>query len=387
VSINGPDSGVRWAGGATTLVRRALWIFLLMCGAWAQPLFRGVGPLGSWVSNGYWEMRVSRVDTIDSFARYDKLSWGQPLPEAHRQFVQKKVFESNQWVLLVHLEARNPSRGPKQLGRATPNFRLRSTHAQQASCSSYNEGISMDCLRGGMPEKVTLPPGGSARGTLVYYLPRPSQATALFFTALRHSQDGESESLVLQLSPTLKTGAAPAVPARIPEPKGKVRSGKGPLGAWVSNGAWQMRISGMATVNTFEEYAALPWTVRFEEGDKAKHLNYMRSHVFGDGKHVVLVRVQALNVSDQKLAFGQDSPTWQLGTNQPRPLGVGLHHQGVAMWNLTGGMPQKTLVNAKGRAEGILVFFVPTDCSPKGLYFTTLVHSPHGPSESLFLDL
>jgi hypothetical protein len=344
--------------------------------------------LGSWVSNGYWEMRVSRVDTVDSYANYEKLPWGRPLTEQHREFVQKRVFQDNKWVLLVHLEARNPSTEPKLLGRSTPNFRLRSTHAQQASCGSFDEGISMDCLTGGMPGKVTLPPGGSARGTLVFFLPRPSQATALFFTALRHSHDGESESLVLQLGPALKAAKAEGVPARIPEPqKSPVHSGKGPLGSWVSNGAWQMRISGVTTLETFEEYAALPWTVRFEEGDKAKHLKYMRSKVFGDARRVLLVRVQGRNVSDQKLAFGQSSPTWQLAIDQPRPLGVGLHHQGVAMWNLTGGMPQKTLVNPKQEAEGILVFFIPSGCSPKGLYFNTLKHSPHGPSESLFLQI
>jgi len=334
-------------------------------------------------------MRVSRVDTVDSYAGYEKLAWSQPLPEKHREFVKMRVFQSNKWVILVHLEVRNPSREAKLLGRSRPNFRLRSTHAQQASPGSYDEGISMDHLTGGMPEKVTLAPGASTRGTLVFFLPRPTQATALFFTALRHSHDGESESLVLQLAPAgLKAANPGEVPARIPEPeKAPIYSARGPLGAWVSNGSWQMRISGITTVETYGEYAALPWTVRFDEAAKAKHLQFMRSKVFGEARRVLLVRVQGRNVSSQKLAFGQASPTWQLATDQPHPLGVGQHHQALAMWNLTGGMPQKTLVNSKGKAEGILVFFLPSGCSPKGLYFNTLKHSPHGPSQSLFLQI
>ena len=349
------------------------------------------GPAGSWVSNGSWTLRLRQSREISSLADYRGLRWREDPGEAHFQQVQKIVFGRGKKVVLLDIEFCHPGKGAKPLGRAIPNWRLRSSDASQVGLGDSHLNQALDALESGLPKRVEVPAGKALRFSLLFFLPQVSRPTDLFFTSLRHSHDGESESLVIKLKKPAARAQVPLVampaPARGAGSAANPHQGRGPAGHWVSNQHWCLRLSGRSTIETIEAYRQLPWNQRTSPDKLEEHLNYVQSRVFQKGQQVLLLQIQARNLNTKKLGLGQSQPSWKLVTDQKRPLGVALHHQALAMWSLPGGMPREDLVNPKATSAGILVFFLPSTWQPRYLTFSSMRHSPHGETDSLQLQL
>lgn len=367
---------------------------------WDKP-HRGEGPLGECVTNGHWTLKVGPVTYVDSLTDYEKLDWkafeaGQR--EAHLKFLKESVFAKHQRVCLVTVEAKNLSGEPRDFGMTSPAWRLRCDDGQTFAPSTHNQLVAMRHLKTGMAKDAPLGGGKTGKGTLVFFIPDYDQAGALFFESLRHSHDGESQSLVVnigkvkgpqgkgQQNATVFSAPAKGKPGSAEKPL----EAKGPAGSWVSNGHWQIRISALADVTTMQEYEQLPWTKRLTSEDGQKHFDYMKKYVFRNDKkrqHVVLVTLEAKNLTADKLHFGVSQPNWRLSASDGKERGSGLHNQVVASWALEGGIPRDTLVNAGAGSGGTLVFFLPEGVTPEALHFTALRHSEHGETGSLRLLL
>ncbi|MGE0487774.1 MAG: hypothetical protein AB7S38_01020 [Vulcanimicrobiota bacterium] len=369
-------------------------------GGWDKP-HRGEGPAGECVTNGHWTLKVGPVAYANDLAEYEKLDW-KPFEagkrEAHMKFLKESVFGKHLRVCLVPVEAKNLSGEPRDFGVTSPNWRLRCDDGQTFAPSTFNQLVAMRHLKSGMPKDAPLGGGKTGKGTLVFFIPDYDQAGALFFESLRHSHDGETQSLVVNIGKVKspkgqgqQNATVFATPAKgKPGSAQKPLEAKGPAGSWVSNGHWQMRVSKLADVTTMEEYEKLPWTKRLTSEDGQKHFAYMRKYVFQDGKkrqHVILVTLEAKNLTSDKLHFGVSQPNWRLTASDGKERGSGLHNQVVASWALEGGIPRDTLVNAGAGSGGTLVFFLPVGVTPESLHFTALRHSKHGETASLQLLL
>lgn len=356
----------------------------------AEKVLFAAGPPGQWVSNGSWTLKLVKVREINSLAEYRGLRWKQ-LPDAqHFQQVEKGVFGRGQKVVLLEVDFCHPGKGAKPLGRAIPNWRLRSSDASQVGLGDSYLNRALDALEGGLPQRVEVPAGKALRFSLLFFLPQISRPTDLFFTSLRHSHDGESESLVIKLESPKALGrvalvASPA-PARGAGSASSPHLGQGPAGHWVSNRHWCLRLAGRSTLDSIEAYRKLPWNQRTTSDKLEEHFQYVQSRVFEKDQQVLLVQLQGRNLTQKKLSWGQSQPGWKLVTDQKRPLGVALHHQALAMWSLPGGMPREDLVNPGATSGGILVFFLPRTRQLRHLTFSSMRHSLHGESDSLRLQ-
>lgn len=395
-------------------MRKLLVIFLsLIAVAAAKPdgtlehPYQPSGPQGKWVTNGHWTMRLTEVRHVSKMDDYLALPWTDKLAgetkAKHLEFMKKRVFGAKKQVILVTVEAKNLG-DVKDFSREGPLWKLRTDSSSTGGAGAHNEGVAMNCLEGGMPSKGKLKTGKIGKGTLVFIVPDYAYATTLFFESLRHSRHGETQSLVLKIDKP--AGAKPKMAKReflIPVPLvddvnktgswKKPYKGKGPLGAWVTNGHWMMRVVATGEVKDLKTYEGLPWTKRMDAETAKKHFNYMKKYVFKAKKNkkmkrVFMFTVEAKNLNDRAMDFGVGSPPWKLKvSNAKKPIGTGLHNQLVGIWCLQGGMPKKTLLKKNGgKGKGTLLFFLAEDQVPENLYFKTLKHSKDGETGSLVIE-
>lgn len=364
------------------------------------------GPQGSWVTNGHWSMKLHSVKAVDSLDAYLALPWTGGLKgekkSAHLDYMKERVFGAKKQVILVDLEAKNLG-DVRDFSRGSPLWKLRTDSATTVGPGIHHQEVAMDNLKGGLPSKGKLKNGETGRGILVFHVPDYAYPTTLFFESLRHSKHGETQSLVLQISApadakplkSQKGSFLTSLPTvEDPKKKGSWKlpyQGKGPLGAWVSNGHWMIRITAVGDVLDQESYLKLPWNKRMDEKTRKKHFSYTEKHVFVSKKNrkkqrASFLKVEAKNLNDQKMEFGIGSPPWRLKvSNREKPVSTGLHHQGLAIWCLEGGIPKKTILNKGAKGDGILMFYLSEDEKPLELYFDTLRHSKHGETGSLVI--
>lgn len=390
-------------------MKRLLILFLLLtlpvsadpAGTLKDP-FKKEGPQGSWVSNGHWNMRLLEVKRVTQLENYLKLPWTHKLQgetrSEHLKYMKERVFGAKKQVVLITVEANNPG-DTRDFHRDVPHWKLRTDSATTGGPNSHHEGVAMNCLEGGMPIKGKLKNGETGRGTLVFHVPDYAFPTTLFFEANRHSVHGETQSLALRVAPPTgakKLNPATSFPPSIetvedPAQAGSWKKpfrGKGPVGAWVSNGHWMMRVTAVGEITNQADYEALPWNKRFDNETREKHFRYSQRSLFKPGKRVYFLTLEAKNLNDKIMEFGVNNPPWKLGvTGRENPISTGLHHQQLAIWCLEGGMPKRTKLNKGGKAKGMLLFFLKANEKPEKLFFKTNRHSPHGETGSLTIDL
>ncbi|MCA9797650.1 MAG: hypothetical protein KC910_37830, partial [Candidatus Eremiobacteraeota bacterium] len=236
------------------------------------------------MTNGYWTIKVGPVVYADSLAEYQKLDWKGELEASHLKFIKESVFGKHLRVCLVPVEAKNLSTEPRDFGRDSPSWRLRCDDGQTFAPSTHHQLLAMGQLKSGMGKSAPLAGGQTGQGTLVFFIPDYDQAGALFFESLRHSHDGETQSLVINIGRVKgpkgqgqQEATVFASPAKgKPGSAAKPLKGEGPAGSWVSNDHWQMRVAKLADVTTMEDYEKLPWTKRLTSEDGQKHFDYMR---------------------------------------------------------------------------------------------------------------
>lgn len=345
-------------------------------------------------------MRVKRLTYIESLPTYQALSWSGELSADHLRYLDERVFQDQKKVVLVTVEAKNLNARVMDLGQASPSWRLRCSDGQTLTSGLHNQVVAMRMLTGGMPLSSKLAPGKSAEGTLVFFVPDQTTARALYFESVRHSRDGETQSLVLKLD----EGSAPtkSVPVGqitdFPLVQDPTKPGgwkapltqAGPAGSWVSNGAWMMRLLRVNRIDTMAEYEALPWTDRLGPKERDSHFAYMTKYVFIQGakrQRVLLVTLEAKNLTGKKIHFGMTQPNWKLECSDGKIEASSVHNETLANWCIKGGMPQDALLDRDAKTQATLVFFLPVEAEPRALFFETMKHSQHGESKSLILSL
>ena len=163
------------------------------------------GPLGAWVSNGNLGGRVTRVQEVTDLESYTALPWSDrltaDLSRKNFDFVERRVFRQGKKVVLVTLEIKNLNAKKIKLGLDRPSWVLRCEDQRQGRFSGHHEVVATEGIQGGMPRGTLLNPGGSVTGIMVIFIPDNASPRLLTFTSGRHSDYGDTETLVWMLTP------------------------------------------------------------------------------------------------------------------------------------------------------------------------------------------
>lgn len=346
-----------------------MFLVLLTATAVADPaVHANLGPLGEWVGNGRWSVKVHGLEPVKSFQAYRQLKWVGST-QAHFDKVSKLVFDKGGTAWVLEVEFENLGKAPQSIGHEAPMWFIRCDDGQEVVHRGVEHQDSSRLLEGALPGAASVAAGGKLRGKLIFFLPQDRSPRLFSFKAPGRVEKvaGKTESLAVTLAD--KSAAGKTLKAAFPK------------AAWHDNGVWKLRLTDYRSIDSMAAYRALPWQDRLSPEQAAKHFDYVERNVFGKGGKVALVRVEFKNLSDKKLEMGYESGlTWSLVDPQGKALRLAGVYQQTIPWNLVGGMAKKNLLNPKARGEGYLGFFVTRGVTPKTLRFEPLnaVQRHHG---------
>lgn len=318
------------------------------------------GPVGEWLSNGKTRLKVWKVTTVESLTDYQKLAWKSSFTgkqrDQHFDFLERQVFAKGGTVALVDFGLENSLGQTMRFGHQAPMWTLRLDDGQQLRFKGVHQQLAARELQGGMPPEVTLKNGQKTRQTIAFFLPKERSPRAFYFDApsVMETKFGAGESLVCVLSKG--SSASSTLADNLKQD-------------WQSNDLWKMRLLGMHLVKDAQAYAGLPWNDRLSAAEREKHVDYVKRNVFAKGGQVVLLKLEAKNLTDSRQAFGFTTPFWRLRCNRDQELALNGVYQQTLPWALEGGMPKATSLNPKATAAGWMGFFLPAGHDPQSLTF------------------
>lgn len=343
-------------------MRKILTCLLLLVGvAWADP-HANIGPKGEWITNGRWLMKVESVKTATDTKQLMALGWhkgiASPKGQEFVDQVDRLVFSKKGTFVVLDVSFKNPTSGSQKLGYTMPPWYIRCDDGQEVHNAGAIAGGAATYLNNHLPKMEPVAPGKTLRGKLTFVLPAERSPRLFFFKASPTIEKiaGKSETLVCRLEAAKASGASPLKHNR-------------PEAAWQSNSLWKMRLVDVRYVESAKAYRALPWTDRLSGERRDKHFSYVERNVFNKGGRVLLVTVQAKNLSDGKVKIGYELPFWRVQTKAGKSLRLAGVYQQEMGWSLAGGMPKATLLNSNATAGGTFGFFLPKGAQPEALDF------------------
>lgn len=364
-------------------MRRYLWFFFLCCGiAWAEP-HANIGPIGEWVANDRWHMKVEKVTTVDDMSAFLKLPWtkgiASPKGQKYVDQVDRLVFSKKHRVCLIDVSLKNIGTGSQKIGRHMPPWYIRCDDGQEVRNTGAVSDGAIAFIGDPLPKLGPVKAGATLRGRMVFVLPKAREARLFFFKAPAASVEkfaGKSETLVARLTDKKLTKVAPLKVAH-------------PDAPWQSNGKWKMRLTDSRTVKSLAAYKALPWGPRLTGEAKTKHFSYVERNVFNKGQTVLLVTVEAKNLTGKKAKIGYEIPSWEVKCANDKSFRLAGVYQQTIGWALSGGMPKNTLLNPNAIAGGTFGFFVPKNHKPQTLDFQVIrtLQKTYGESGSISFKL
>jgi hypothetical protein len=194
-----------------------------------------------------------------------------------------------------------------------------------------------------------------------------------------------------------------AAPAQQGTEKNPYKS-RGPMGAWVSNGKWMMRVTRVEYVADYAAFQKLPWSPRLTAAKRQEFLPYFEAELAEkQDQKLALITVEAINLTGAKAEIGTQWPIWcvrcddgvesRFGGVSRRQFTdvdtIGQERARQVSWFLKGGMPSSDKLNPKGRTGGIIAFFIPSYAKARLLFFrwAGTNDSTWGKDESLVIQL
>lgn len=337
----------------------------------------------SWASNGMWDIRLVKVQTVTNLKDYQALPWTDKMTggvrDKHMTHARRAVFDKEKKVTLLTIELKNKSGGSHKVGANLPYWRVRCQDGQEISSNHSFMQQATTLLEGGMPREEMLAPGKVQRGTLAFYIPDFTDVNILFYRSRGHLSKhfGESESLVLKVNPKKVTGGKAVVGAS---------NSKQP---WVSNKLWKMRVTKAREVTSYQDYLKLPWNDRMTGSKRDKHLKYVKGNVYGKEKKLVLLSVELKNLHDTPQKCGVGRPYWFVSLSNGKDQSNNHSFTRQVSFLLTGGLPQETRLNSNDTVRGDIAFFIPAGVSVQSLSYKAQGHigKSFGKSKSIVLPV
>lgn len=343
-------------------MRRVLTCLCLLAAvAWAEP-HANIGPKGEWITNGRWLMKVESVETATDKSQLMKLNWtkgiASPKGQEFVDQVDRLVFSKGGTFVVLDVSFKNPTNGSQDMGYTMPPWYIRCDDGQEVHNAGAIAAGAATFMNEHLPASKAVGKGETLRGKLTFVLPAQRSARLFFFKASPTIEKvaGKSETLVCRLEAAKAQAVEPLKPNR-------------PDAAWQSNPFWKMRLVDVRTVDTAQAYQSLPWTDRLAGERREKHLSYVERNVFDKGGKVLLVTIEAKNLSQAKVKIGYELPFWRVNCKDGSSLRLAGVYQQEVGWSIAGGMPKATLLNGNASTGGTFGFFLPKGAQPETLDF------------------
>lgn len=357
---------------------RVLFLLFLSTSLLGAEPATNIGPKGSWVTNGRWQLKVNEVRVADGSQEFEALPFSEKIAgnagKAYQDQVERLVFGKGQRLLVVDLSLKNVGSGAQKIGFDTPSWIVRCNDGQESRTTGVICLGARDFFTQPLQKFGAVGPGKTVQGAMAFVLPANTSPKLLFFKTSRSMEkfSGKSESLVSRLAAPLTSTAKALVPQR-------------PNAEWKQNGKWKMRLTDARLVKAPSSYRALPWGERLKGEELEKHLSYVERNVFAKGGSVLLLRLEAKNLSEGKAKIGYEVPFWQVVDASGKVQRLSGVYQKQIGWALVGGFPKNTRLNSNAVAVGHMGIFLPPGFDAKELTFQVpkSLEKVYGRSESL----
>ena len=333
-----------------------LFMALLMSWAGAEP-HKNLGPQGEWVSNGRWLLKVEQFRIADDNSQFLALPWTKSIAskegKAFANQVERLVFTKKGRIVWLDVSLKNVTGATQKIGHDLPSWHIRCLDGQEVRNTGAIARGALSHLIDPLPKTQKVAAGETLRGSMVFALPANTKPGLFFFKASPTMEKvaGKSETLVSRLGEAVKSNVKALTPSN-------------PKAPWQENKLWKMRLIDQRLVSSAKAYQGLPWGPRLKGAQRTKHFSYVERNVYAKGGQVLLLTLEAKNLSESKKPLGYEIPFWQLVGTDGKKLRLAGAYQQQIPWALQGGLAKRTLLNSKAKTGGTVGFFLPKGFQP-----------------------